>query len=695
VNARVLWYWNRLRCMSPAEMLYRGRQALRLQWQARVASSPRQAPVADAAASGRAWFAGDVADVEGLRRAADEIVQGRLKVLGLGTVSLGERPQWRRCPKTGVLAPLHYGPRMALGDRALVGDIKYLWEPSRHNALAVLAQAWQATRDVRYLDAFAAWLASWIEQNPHPLGPHWASSLECGIRLINWSIAWHQLEAGVAGSLLEARHPGLVARWREAVYWHLSFVRRHLSAHSSANNHLIGELAGLYIGAATWPCWPASRRWRAHARAQLQEEALKQNARDGVNREQASSYQQFVLEFLLLAGRCAQAQGEGFGPAYADRLRAMCRFLAALVDAGGHLPQIGDADDGLACGAWSDAPDNALSLLATGAVLWDEPAFAAAAGRLDAKTVWLLGRERCVGFEALQRQRAPLSLPQRFDEGGYVVLGARPGQRDEVRVVFDVGPLGYLGIAAHGHADALSVLLSAGGQPVLVDPGTYSYHGDLAWREHFRGTRAHNTVEIDGRSQSVSGGRFMWVAHAGARCVAFAAEGDVQRCAGVLDRHAQVPGVRHKRELQYDAAGDMLEVLDEIEGPGEHEVAMHWQVAPGVKVVTDPRGLRLVAEACEVLLQPPEGLEVELLSAREGDPLGWVSAHYEQRLPSTVIRVTKHAARLPLKLRTRLQIGFPSRNRWAPVQGGGARTPHPDNPAGSIGGPTDTAISST
>ena len=63
----------------------------------------------------------------------------------------------------------------------------------------------------------------------------------------------------------------------------------------------------------------------------------------------------------------------------------------------------------------------------------------------------------------------------------------------------DVGPLGYLSIAAHGHADALAVTLSAEGRELIVDPGTASYYGNPAWRTVHRGTRVHPTVCVDGR----------------------------------------------------------------------------------------------------------------------------------------------------------------------------------------------------
>ncbi len=40
----------------------------------------------------------------------------------------------------------------------------------------------------------------------------------------------------------------------------------------------------------------------------------------------------------------------------------------------------------------------------------------------------------------------------------------------------DAAPLGFLSIAAHGHADALSFILHVDGSPILVDPGTFMYH---------------------------------------------------------------------------------------------------------------------------------------------------------------------------------------------------------------------------
>ena len=130
--------------------------------------------------------------------------------------------------------------------------MKYVWELNRHPQLVTLAQAWRLTRDARYAEACRALLDSWITQCPCPIGINWTCSLEPALRLLNWSAAWHLL--GGEDSPLFAGNDGAAfrARWLTSVWQHCRFVAGYLSRHSSANNHLLGELLGLYAGAATW-----------------------------------------------------------------------------------------------------------------------------------------------------------------------------------------------------------------------------------------------------------------------------------------------------------------------------------------------------------------------------------------------------------------------------------------------------------
>jgi hypothetical protein len=71
----------------------------------------------------------------------------------------------------------------------------------------------------------------------------------------------------------------------------------------------------------------------------------------------------------------------------------MLEFIAAVMDAGGHVPMIGDADDAVMV-RFSREPEFCpyRSLLATGAVLFGRNDFRTQAGRFDDKSRWLLRR---------------------------------------------------------------------------------------------------------------------------------------------------------------------------------------------------------------------------------------------------------------------------------------------------------------
>jgi uncharacterized heparinase superfamily protein len=72
----------------------------------------------------------------------------------------------------------------------------------------------------------------------------------------------------------------------------------------------------------------------------------------------------------------------------------------------------------------------------------------------------------------------------------------------DLYLCFNASGAGINGRGSHGHNDALSIEVSAGGRPFIVDPGTYIYTGDLKKRHDFRSTAYHSTVQIDGVEQN-------------------------------------------------------------------------------------------------------------------------------------------------------------------------------------------------
>ncbi len=628
--------------MSPAEIGHRVARAATMRAE-RYGLIRVVVPAADLAVTARAWVHGDAkVDVAPYVAAAERILAGRHDVFAMRDVDLGNPPRWNRDPKTGVEAPLEFGKQLDYRDARVVGDCKYLWEPNRHVHLVTLAQAHALTGEARFGAALRAHLESWFEACPHRMGANWASSLETGLRLMNWALAW-QLVGGTQSALFEGEGGAAFRdRWLESVYQHAEFTCGHFSLHSSANNHLIGEAAGVYVAALAWPHWKRAAHWREAAGAILEREVLLQNGPDGVNREQAVSYQQFAFDLLLVPLLAARANGRDFSSPYARRLESMMEFLASIMDVGGNLPMFGDCDDAFAVRLDPrEGFDRFKASLAIAALLFERPEFAAKAGSLDDRTRWLVGPGADARFAALRSEPARLPVRQTFPDGGYHVLGCDFETAEEIRVVADSGALGYREIAAHGHADALSFTLSVGGDEFLVDPGTYAYHTDPEWRAYFRGTSAHNTVRIDGHDQSLQGGNFMWLRHARAECTAWMAAVDQDFFEARHEGYSVLPDpVAHQRRITLDKRSRTISVEDQLEMKGAHDVEIFFHVDERCGVEVLPGCFALTRGKRTLRLRLPElpGATVEKIEASTAPIAGWVSRRFDEKVAAPTIR---------------------------------------------------------
>jgi hypothetical protein len=638
----VLWHLNRLRCMSPAEIRHRAVRALAMraeQW--RLLGSGR-VPPPDLAHAPRRWVHAPVkVDAARYVAAAERIAAGRFDVFALQGAALGSPPSWNGDPKTGIEAPLSFGKLLDYRNPRRVGDIKYLWELNRHLHLVTLAQAYALSGDARYLGVIRRHLESWFEDCPYAMGPNWSSALELAIRLINWSVAW-QLLGGASSPLFEdAEGARFRRRWLDAVFQHAQFIHGHFSLYSSANNHLVGEAAGLFIAALTWPHWPRASAWLAQAKAILEREALLQNAPDGVNREQAVSYQQFELDLLLLPLLAGRENGKKFSAAFESRIEAMIEYLASIMDGGGNVPMFGDSDDGLVVRlAQDDGYCRYRSLLATGAILFRRADFKAKAGKLDDKTRWLFGEEADAAFEQLDGAEIPLPVRRAFTDGGYYILGCGFETGNEIRLIADAGPLGYQTIAAHGHADALAFTLFVGGKEFLIDPGTYAYHAQGPWRRYFRGTAAHNTVRVDGVDQSQSGGNFMWLRKANVRCTLWQPSDERDVFEGWHDGYRRLPDpVVHRRRITLDKTARRVVIEDTLQMAGEHSVEWFVHCSEHCRVDRAPDGYAISQAGKTLFLSLPQakGASTEVYHGSDAPILGWVSRRFDEKQPAPTI----------------------------------------------------------
>jgi hypothetical protein len=555
---------------------------------------------------------------------------------------LGFEFDWHRDYHHDRQVDLRFAGALNIRDTAAVGDIKYVWEPSRHQHLSALAFSANAEQQAGYI---VQSLDSWLNANQYLRGVHWTSSLELAERVLSWALLYPRIAKYVASDR------DFRERWLGSIYLHLARIAHKPSLYSSANNHLIGELVGLYVGSTCFNFWPDCRVWRDSAHRSLEREIRLQVGEDGVNREQAISYHIFTLELFLLAFITARNTGAPFSVGYAQRLRAMTQFVDTVATSTGDLPLYGDSDD--ARGFLFSEGETALEVTTQLAgLLFDEPA-------------WLRFRTaptqatRALVPDLLPKldpsARAGLPPRELFVDAGMACVRTNDGN---IRLLMDFGPLGFRSTAAHGHADALSVWLSIDDEYFLVDAGTYAYHSHPEWRTFFRSTAAHNTARVDRRDQSEMAGRFLWGSKATARLLRFEENSDHVTIEAEHDGYMRLPEpVTHRRTVCLNRVTGHISIEDSFRCAGRHEVELffHMHQETAVLCVSDGeaqvswRGRRIVFSS------PERSNSWEIVYGSDNPKLGWISRRFNQRQPIATLRIRMEIDG-PNTIRTHMRI---------------------------------------
>jgi len=608
------WYINRLRSMDAAEILHRVVEKSRKftsrhlhQGWSRYKGA-RLHPVMPRL-KGRV-LAATPAQRQAITQAASDILAGHYSALG---ANWPQRPAdigfsadlWRLDPITQTHWPKsdQYAFAIDYRHRSGRGDIKYVWEINRLQFLPVLAAQHVLEEDAQSLDTIETVLTSWYEANPPFGGVGWASGIEVALRAISiiltLSLIGDRLSSGVrekAGDILSA-----------SAFW----LPRFPSHFSSANNHLVAELAGEVLieralGRSTGWAW-------THLLGELEKQILP----DGAGAEQTPTYAAFTAELVLTAAMAEREAGTELPARALERLRAFADFIGWI----GLNGEYGDNDEGrvVSLGEEASYPASVASAIAS---------------FVDRKSGWY----RADDFRALVFGRpadvfSPLDGLRVFSAGGLSVWRGEMANHAAV-LRFDHGPLGYLSIAAHGHADALAITLEVDGQPVLVDPGTYLYGSGGAWRDWFRSTPAHNTLNLGQQSQSVMSGAFNW-SHKARAWLVESHTGTDWSLIAEHNGYERRFGARHRREVLRD--GQAIVITDRLIGtPQQAEIV--FQLAPGLvsqqvgKVVTVSRG-GLALLRIEL---PNDAITIQSGGDAPGQG-GWVSQGFGVKVPAARI----------------------------------------------------------
>ena len=562
--------------------------------------------------------------------AADQICRHRFRLLGYRNLDYGAEIDWHLDAVHGLRAPLIPWFKINFLDFAQIGDHKVTWELSRHQHLVILAKAWLLTGKEAYAkEIFAQWY-SWQRANPYPLGANWASSLEVAFRSLSWIWVQHLL----------ARCPVVPAEFEKDLLHALALngrhIERYLSTYFSPNTHLLGEAVALFFIGTLYPQISSAESWKQRGWKIVEEEALRQVRPDGVYFEQSLYYHIYALDFFLHARLLASRNGMEILSGFDLVLRKMLAVIQALAQAG--PPEaFGDDDGGRLFNSARNRAEYMTDPLAIGSVLFHDDGLRANAP-LTEEAIWLLGEP---AFASVAEPANPAIESQAFPDGGLYIVGSSDPIPQQV--VIDAGPQGTGG-CGHGHADALSVNLAFAGRRWLVDPGSCYYIGSGNDRNTFRGTRAHNTLAVDGLDQAQPEGPFAWSSIPETQTDLWIKAHGFTLFAGSHSGYERFPEpVRHRRFV-FHLNGSFWLIRDVVEGNGSHLLETSWHFAPDIEV--SPRGSGFVAAPARVQGTGTQAsnhltlLPVDDPSWRSELLSEYVSPAYGEKLSAPVVRCT-------------------------------------------------------
>lgn len=300
-------------------------------------------------------------------------------------------------------------------------------------------------------------------------------------------MAWYDMALALRAPMLlnlllrTARHEDLHPQATvliDATLWHIDELHEERAFNPNNNHGFYTAASQLHLAKHGSPL-PGVDALRDDGAARLRTMADRQFAPDGAHLEHSPDYHRMLLGSFERAVQDGLVDDEDIR----ERIQRAAEVLGWMVQPDGFLVQFGDTP------ATYMTIDDATSL--------------------DPHTLFILSDGR--------RGEAPSKELAVFRDGGYAFVRSPAPQRPG-----ELAASGYLAFSAafhsraHKHADDLNLVWYDRGTEILVDSGRYGY-GDLLptdsplrkkgfyygapERQYVEGTRAHNTVEMDGEDQ--------------------------------------------------------------------------------------------------------------------------------------------------------------------------------------------------
>lgn len=557
--------------------------------------------------------------------AADKTLENVFNVLGSGDV---------------VLNPIDWGADFISGhnwpsgkyyrdykqvDLTNKADVKIPRELSRGHFLLHLALAYQITKDAKYADKLIALISDWIDKNPLMYSINWGCAMDVGIRAMNWM--W-------ALSLLSDYHikETVQSKIKSSLYQHGWFIYRNLEGNifEYNNNHYFSDIVALLHLGVLFNEDKEGKVWCDFANREFYRELRLQILPCGMSFEGSTNYNRLMLELIMPCVVLLKRNGERIPSDIESRIRTMYDFIYNLMLPDGQMPIIGDQDNGRGLPWGVEELNDYTYLMGLGATYFQQKSWIPAQYNVYAAVFGELSREE---FDALSDEPI-LKESKLYRDAGLAVM-----RSDDNYCLLNVDNQGFfmddsLG-SGHSHCDWLSFVLAMGGETFIVDPGSYVYSSDPAERNRFRSTAMHNTIVVDGKSQTEIPEKELWkLPRTGRTSIGkWEAKADSDYLEVSHDGYGRLEKpVVHRRNIRFNKSDGAFSIEDELCAKGEHSIELNLHLDSNVDVSFEQDTLKLSKNetVIKLVFSSKPNLDINLIS-------DYISRGYGERIQSKVI----------------------------------------------------------
>ena len=471
------------------------------------------------------------------------------------------------------------------------------------------SEAWQAGR---------RWMWDWMESNQRIVGDGW-HPYTISLRLVNW-IEWFRSFPDEFAEDVEFRDLVLKSMWRQG---EVLFRDREFDVRG---NHLLENLRAL-IWLGMFFDGPVANRWLVETFKDLELEVAEQVLPDGGHFERSPGYHLVVMKDLLEIGWLMRRNEREVPTWLTAALERMAQYLREIITPDGRVPLLKDT-------ALDAAPD-ASDLLAVAAAFLDRSELKPdrAGGRLVC--LWLNEGERAT-LGDWPSSASESSVHSALETGHCITRDSAAGHF----LVFDVGKVCPDYLPAHGQADMFTFELFLHGRPVVVDSGIYEYAAG-PWRNFFRATRAHNTLELAGENSSEVWSSFRVARRAHPRAVSCGNAGELSWWTAKHDGYRRIGAGDHQRIVVWHQPAVWI-VIDRGLAANDVNyrdlVHLHPDLDPER---TNPESYTVDVAGHPVHLQGFGHSETEVVRGTvNGEHRGWYSERFGRKRENAVLTFT-------------------------------------------------------